>query len=63
MIADIEIYISMTNSELQIIFNLPSILEPVHSSVPDIADLNITNIIGTIWATIIMMQHLGFYLA
>lgn len=63
MIADIEIYISMTNSELQIIFNLPSILEPVHSSVPDIADLNIANLIGTIWATIIMIQHLDCYLA
>lgn len=37
----------------------PSMFEPVHGSAPDIAGKNIANPIGQIWATAMMLDHLG----
>jgi tartrate dehydrogenase/decarboxylase/D-malate dehydrogenase len=37
----------------------PSMFEPVHGSAPDIAGQGIANPVGTIWATALMLNHLG----
>jgi tartrate dehydrogenase/decarboxylase/D-malate dehydrogenase len=37
----------------------PSLFEPVHGSAPDIAGRGIANPIGQIWATQMMLEHLG----
>ncbi|MFQ5768890.1 MAG: tartrate dehydrogenase [bacterium] len=37
----------------------PSMFEPVHGSAPDIAGKGIANPIGTIWAIVLMLGHLG----
>ncbi|MBI4965010.1 MAG: tartrate dehydrogenase [Desulfomonile tiedjei] len=37
----------------------PSMFEPVHGSAPDIAGQGIANPIGQIWATAMMLEHLG----
>ena len=37
----------------------PSMFEPVHGSAPDIAGQGIANPIGTIWASAMMLSHLG----
>lgn len=41
----------------------PSMFEPVHGSAPDIADQNIANPVGTIWAGAMMLQHIGYQAA
>lgn len=38
--------------------NHPSMFEPVHGSAPDIAGMGIANPVGTIWATVMMLDHL-----
>jgi tartrate dehydrogenase/decarboxylase / D-malate dehydrogenase len=37
----------------------PSLFEPVHGSAPDIAGQGIANPVGQIWATQMMLEHLG----
>jgi tartrate dehydrogenase/decarboxylase/D-malate dehydrogenase len=37
----------------------PSLFEPVHGSAPDIAGRGIANPVGQIWATQMMLEHLG----
>lgn len=37
----------------------PSLFEPVHGSAPDIAGRGIANPIGQIWASAMMLEHLG----
>jgi tartrate dehydrogenase/decarboxylase/D-malate dehydrogenase len=37
----------------------PSMFEPVHGSAPDIAGQGIANPIAAIWATSLMLEHLG----
>jgi tartrate dehydrogenase/decarboxylase / D-malate dehydrogenase len=37
----------------------PSMFEPVHGSVPDIAGRGIANPIGQIWSGAMMLRHLG----
>jgi tartrate dehydrogenase/decarboxylase/D-malate dehydrogenase len=37
----------------------PSLFEPVHGSAPDIAGRGIANPVGQIWATQLMLEHLG----
>jgi tartrate dehydrogenase/decarboxylase/D-malate dehydrogenase len=37
----------------------PSLFEPVHGSAPDIAGRGIANPVGQIWATAMMLDHLG----
>ena len=37
----------------------PSMFEPVHGSAPDIAGKGIANPVGAIWATVMMLDHLG----
>lgn len=39
--------------------HFPSMFEPVHGSAPDIAGKGIANPIGQIWATAMMLDHLG----
>jgi tartrate dehydrogenase/decarboxylase / D-malate dehydrogenase len=39
--------------------DFPSMFEPVHGSAPDIAGKGIANPIGQIWATAMMLDHLG----
>ena len=37
----------------------PSMFEPVHGSAPDIAGRGIANPLGTVWAGVMMLDHLG----
>jgi tartrate dehydrogenase/decarboxylase/D-malate dehydrogenase len=37
----------------------PSMFEPIHGSAPDIAGRGVANPIGAIWATALMLDHLG----
>ncbi len=37
----------------------PSMFEPVHGSAPDIAGNGVANPIGTVWSTVMMLDHLG----
>lgn len=37
----------------------PSMFEPIHGSAPDIAGQGIANPIGTHWAIVMMLDHLG----
>ena len=37
----------------------PSMFEPVHGSAPDIAGQGVANPVGTLWATAMMLEHLG----
>ena len=37
----------------------PSLFEPVHGSAPDIAGRGIANPVGQIWATQMMLEHVG----
>jgi tartrate dehydrogenase/decarboxylase/D-malate dehydrogenase len=37
----------------------PSMFEPIHGSAPDIAGRGLANPIGQIWATAMMLEHLG----
>jgi len=37
----------------------PSMFEPIHGSAPDIAGKGIANPIGAIWASALMLEHLG----
>lgn len=37
----------------------PSMFEPIHGSAPDIAGKGIANPIGTVWAIVLMLKHLG----
>jgi tartrate dehydrogenase/decarboxylase/D-malate dehydrogenase len=37
----------------------PSLFEPVHGSAPDIAGQNLANPVGTMWAAVMMLDHLG----
>jgi tartrate dehydrogenase/decarboxylase/D-malate dehydrogenase len=37
----------------------PSMFEPIHGSAPDIAGKGIANPIGTVWAVVLMLDHLG----
>jgi tartrate dehydrogenase/decarboxylase/D-malate dehydrogenase len=37
----------------------PSMFEPVHGSAPDIAGRGVANPVGTMWATAMMLDHLG----
>lgn len=37
----------------------PSMFEPIHGSAPDIAGKGIANPIGTIWAIVMMLEHLN----
>jgi tartrate dehydrogenase/decarboxylase/D-malate dehydrogenase len=37
----------------------PSMFEPIHGSAPDIAGKGIANPIGAIWASAMMLDHLG----
>ena len=39
--------------------DFPSLFEPVHGSAPDIAGKGIANPIGQIWASAMMLEHLG----
>jgi tartrate dehydrogenase/decarboxylase/D-malate dehydrogenase len=41
----------------------PSLFEPVHGSAPDIAGQGIANPVGQIWATQMMLEHLGEHAA
>jgi len=36
----------------------PSMFEPVHGSAPDIAGKGITNPVGMLWSTVLMLEHL-----
>ena len=38
----------------------PSLFEPVHGSAPDISGKGIANPIGQIWASAMMLEHLGY---
>jgi tartrate dehydrogenase/decarboxylase/D-malate dehydrogenase len=37
----------------------PSMFEPIHGSAPDIAGKGIADPVGTVWATAMMLEHLG----
>jgi tartrate dehydrogenase/decarboxylase/D-malate dehydrogenase len=37
----------------------PSLFEPVHGSAPDIAGRGLANPIATVWAAVLMLEHLG----
>lgn len=37
----------------------PSLFEPVHGSAPDIAGRDLANPVATMWACVLMLQHLG----
>jgi tartrate dehydrogenase/decarboxylase / D-malate dehydrogenase len=37
----------------------PAVFEPVHGSAPDIAGRGIANPMGTVWSTVLMLEHLG----
>jgi tartrate dehydrogenase/decarboxylase/D-malate dehydrogenase len=37
----------------------PSMFEPIHGSAPDIAGKNLANPVGTIWASGLLLEHMG----